>query len=182
MQEIGIEELGREIKLRNKEAFRILYRNYFATLQQYAMRYLYDQDEAENLVQEAFFSLWEHIDKYDPEGSVYAYILGIVKNNCLKYIRGLKIRDSHKDKIIEALLFSNIREEEPDRDLLVRLNEILTHLSDKQREILLKHVVESKTIPQIASELQLAESTVKTHYKRAIAILRSNFRFILFGL
>ena len=81
MQEIGIEELGREIKLRNKEAFRILYRNYFATLQQYAMRYLYDQDEAENLVQEAFFSLWEHIDKYDPERSVYAYILGIVKNN-----------------------------------------------------------------------------------------------------
>ena len=94
----------------------------------------------------------------------------------------MKIRDSHKDKIIEALLFSNIREEEPDRDLLVRLNEILTHLSDKQREILLKHVVESKTIPQIALELQLAESTVKTHYKRAIAILRSNFRFILFGL
>lgn len=87
----------------------------------------------------------------------------------------------YKDKIIGALLFANIREEEPDQDLLVRLNEILTHLSEKQREILLKHVVESKTIPRIALELQLAESTVKTHYKRAIAILRSNFRFILFG-
>lgn len=62
----------------------------------------------------------------------------------------------YKDKIIEALLFANIREEEPDQDLLVRLNEILTHLSEKQREILLKHVVESKTIPRIALELTIA--------------------------
>ena len=107
-QYIEKSNLGLRIKKRDLDAFHELYKTSFLPLQHYAMRYLYDQDEAEYLVQEAFFSLWEHIDKYDPERCVYAYILGIVKNNCLKYIRGLKIRDSHKDKIIEALLFSNI--------------------------------------------------------------------------
>lgn len=181
MQSIDIEELGRRIKSRDREAFRILYQKYFDSLQQYAMRYLYDWDEAGNLVQEAFFSLWLHADKYDGGNNVLAYIWRIVKNNCLKYIRDLKIQDSHKDKVVEALLFSNFVEDEPDQHLLARLNEILSHLTEKQREILLMHVVDSKTIPQIATELRLAESTVKTHYKRAIFILRTNLRFIFFG-
>lgn len=61
---------------------------------------------------------------------------------------------------------------EPDENLLCRLNEILDRLPDKQREVLLKHVVERKTLPSIAQELSIAESTVKTHYKRAITLLR----------
>ncbi|MFR4037310.1 MAG: RNA polymerase sigma factor [Butyricimonas faecalis] len=47
---------------------------------------------------------------------------------------------------------------------------------------MLKHVVDHKTIPDIAKELNIAESSVKTHYKRAIAFLRKNLCFILFGL
>ena len=80
------------------------------------------------------------------------------------------------------MLFSNITDEEPDEELQHRLNEILSQLPEKQKEVLLKHVVDHKTIPDIATELNIAESSVKTHYKRAIAFLRKNLCFILFGL
>jgi RNA polymerase sigma factor, sigma-70 family len=146
------------------------------------MRYLYDWDEAENLVQEAYFTLWCNLDKYDGERNIIAYLLTYVKNACLKYIRNLKIQDNNQDKIIEAMLFSNITDEEPNEELQHRLNEILSQLPEKQKEVLLKHVVERKTIPDIAKELNIAESSVKTHYKRAIALLRKNLCFILFGL
>lgn len=178
---IDIKKLGEQVKLRDKEAFRVLYQACFANLQQYAMRYLYDWHEAENLVQEAFFSLWKHLDRYDANLNIVSYLLAIVKNNCLLYIRDLKIQDNHKDKVVEALLFSNLKDEEPDQFLVARLNEVLSQLPEKQKTVLLKHVVENKTMPQIAAELAVAESTVKTHYKRAIAILRANLRFIIFG-
>lgn len=177
--DIDIKELGRRIKKRDEEAFRLLYVEYFHNLQYYAMRYLYDWDEAENLVQDAFLALWCNLDKYDGERNVVYYLLTFVRNSCLKYIRDLKIRDSNQDKVIEALLFSNMVDDEPDENLLRRLNEILSRLPDKQREVLMKHVVERKTMPEIALELDIAESTVKTHYKRAIALLRENLRFIL---
>lgn len=179
---LNIQELGRRIKKYDEEAFRILYIEYFSNLRHYAMRYLYDWDEAENLVQEAYFTLWCNLDKYDGERNIIAYLLTYVKNACLKYIRNLKIQDNNQDKIIEAMLFSNITDEEPNEELQHRLNEILSQLPEKQKEVLLKHVVERKTIPDIAKELNIAESSVKTHYKRAIALLRKNLCFILFGL
>ena len=86
-----------------------------------------------------------------------------------------------EDKMIEAILFSNLPDEEPDENLHRRLNQILTQLPEKQKEVLLKHAVEHKTLPSIAKELDIAESTAKTHYKRAIAILRKNLQFIIFG-
>ena len=179
---LDIQELGRRIKKHDEEAFRILYIKYFSNLRHYAMRYLYDWNEAEDLVQEAYFTLWCNLDKYDGERNIIAYLLTYVKNACLKYIRNLKIQDSDQDKIIEAMLFSNITDEEPDEELQHRLNEILSQLPEKQKEVLLKHVVDHKTIPDIAKELNIAESSVKTHYKRAIALLRKNLCFILFGL
>lgn len=145
------------------------------------MRYLYDWDEAENLVQDAYFTLWSNLDKYDEKRNVIAYLLTIVKNTCLKYIRNLKIQDNNRDKMIEAMLFSNLPYEEPDENLQQRLNQILAQLPEKQKEVLLKHAVEHQTLPSIAKELDIAESTAKTHYKRAIALLRKNLQFIIFG-
>ena len=178
---LDIQELGRRIKRRDEEAFRILYIEYFSDLRHYAMRYLYDWNEAETLVQDAYFTLWCNLDKYDGKRNIIAYLLTYVKNACLNYIRNLKIKDNNQDKVIEAMFFSNIVDEEPDEALHRRLNEILSQLPEKQKEVLLKHVVERKTIPDIAKELNIAESSVKTHYKRAISVLRKNLCFILFG-
>lgn len=180
--DIDIKELGRGIKKRDEKAFRLLYLEYFHRLQCYATRYLYDWEEAENIVQDAFLSLWCNLDKYDAERNVVYYLLSFVRNSCLKYIRDLKIRDNNRDKVIEALLFSNMMDHEPDEKLLSRLNEVLTRLPDKQREVLLKHVVERKTLPVIARELGVAESTTRTHYKRAITLLRENLCFIILGI
>ena len=180
-EQIDINELGKRIKRRDEEAFRVVYVEYFSKLQHYAMRYLYDWDESENRVQDAFFTLWSNLDKYDEKRNVVAYLLTIVKNACLKYIRSLKIHDNNQDKMIEAMLFSDLPNEEPDENLQRRLNQILAQLPEKQKEVLLKHAVEHKTLPSIAKELDIAESTAKTHYKRAIALLRKNLQFIIFG-
>ena len=72
------------------------------------MRYLYDWDDAEDLVQDAFLSLWSHPERYNETQPVFYYLLGIVKNNCLNYLRSLNIQYKHQDKIIEAMLFSSI--------------------------------------------------------------------------
>ena len=79
----------------------------------------------------------------------------------MKYIRNLKIRDNNQDKVIEALLFSNMTDEEPDENLLKRLNEVLSRLTKKKKEVLLKHIVERKTLPEIARELGI-------HYKNSL--------------
>lgn len=48
------------IKKRDKEAFRYLYEYYFAKMVLFAESYLYDEEEARDLVQDLFFHLWNH--------------------------------------------------------------------------------------------------------------------------
>lgn len=178
----GKDDLGSQIKKRNPAAFHKLYDTSFSKLQHYAMRYLYDWKEAENLVQDAFLALWAHPERYDDNQPVFYYLLGIVRNYCLNYLRNINIQYKHQDKIIEAMLFSNIQDPEIDEDLHERLNRVLASLPEKQREVLLLHIVEKKKISEIAQQLDIAETTVKTHFKRAMLTLRNNLQFVLFAI
>ena len=157
-QYIEKSNLGLRIKKRDLDAFHELYKTSFLPLQHYAMRYLYDWKQAEDLVQDAFLSLWDHLERYDEK------------------------QGKHQDKIIEAMLFSGIEDPEIDEDIHERLKTILDTLPEKQKEVVLLHIVEKKKIKEIATQMDIAETTVKTHFKRAMAILRNNLKLVLFGV
>lgn len=169
------------IKRREHEAFEELYDTCFTSLCRYAMRYVYDWSTAEDIVQEAFYSFWIKIDQFDVDKEPFPYLLVLVKNQCLNFIRDLKIHDSHNDKIIESMVFSAIEDSEIEPDVKKRLDLIMSKVSDKQREVLMKHVIERKTLNDIAQEMGVTSETVKTHYKRVLKIIRNNFMFIVTG-
>lgn len=177
-----IKELGFRIKNKDREAFHILYREFFASLQAYAVRYVYDWQDAQDIVQDAYFSLWANLHQYDPSRNIFSYLLVMVKNSCINHIRHLKVKDSHQDKIVEAMLFSQIDDPETDEGLKERLQQVLETLPEKGYRILTEHFWEHKKVTVIATEMGIAESTVKTHLKRVMKILRENLLFIIFGI
>jgi RNA polymerase sigma-70 factor (ECF subfamily) len=171
-----IKELGYKVKERDERAFRVLYRAYFAPLHRYATRYVYDAREAEDIVQEAFFALWKNAEAYRPEQSVVTYLLVIVKNECINYLRHLKIKDSHHDKLVEAALFAGVEEASVDSATRERLRKTMQRLPEREREVLALHVFEGQRLREIAKTMNVAESTVKTHLKRAMKTLREAIR------
>ena len=177
-----LKAIGMGIKRGDKNAFHTYYKEYFVRLQEYAVRYVYDYQEAQDIVQDAFLSLWVNSAQYDPQRNVVTYLLVIVKNACINRLRDLRIHDAHRDKIVEAMLFSNLEDPETDPGLQQRLREVLATLPEKGREILLEHFVQHKRISTIAAEMGVAESTIKTHLKRTMKVLRDNLLFILMGI
>lgn len=177
-----LKKLGYRIKARENAAFHVLYVEYFASMQVYAQRFVYNYQDAQDIVQDAFFALWTNVHLYDPRQSIVAYLLRIVRNNCLNYLRALKIRDEHKDKIIEAMIFSGMQDNNTDDELQSRLHKVLASLPEKGYQVLIAHILEHKKLKEIAGEMGIAESSVKTHLKRAIRVLREHFCFILFGI
>ncbi len=175
--------LSKRVKAQDKEAFHTLYKLYFSCLYQYAKRFVYDSEVAKDLVQDAYFALWTKIDLFDPDKTpVQAYLRGMVKNSCLNYFRNMKIKDTHADKIIEASIFSCWDTEDMDDEMRTRLNDVLCQLSDKSQDILIKHFVHKHKVKDIAEDLGISESTVKTHLKRGMKFLRKNLMFILFAV
>ena len=163
LKEDEIRTLNHRIKQGDIEAFHTLYTECFEQLCTYACRFVYDQEEAQDIVQDSFYALWTNLRFYNPDYSVLTYLTQIVKNNCYNYLNSLRIHDEHRDKIIEALLFSDLHDSEPDEDIRRRLHEVLDELPERGRAILLAHVLEKKKLKTIADEMGIAESTVKTH-------------------
>lgn len=160
------------VKKRDKEAFRYLYEHYFAKMVLFAESYLYDEEEARDLVQDLFFYLWDHATELHVSSSINAYLFTSVRNRCLNVLRDRKIRDEHNDKLFEAQLFSGTEDVAIDEDIQQRLREALDSLPDKCREIILLKVVEGKKNKEIAEQLNIAETTVKTQVQRAYRMLR----------
>lgn len=176
-----VENFNLRIKQGDLEAFHTLYVECFDKLCCYAQRFVYDYQEAQDIVQDSFFALWSSLRFYNPHYNVYTYLLQIVKNNCYNYLNSLKIHDEHQDKIIEALLYSDLSDPELDEDIRTRLHQVLAELPERGRIILLEHVLRKKKVKDIAEEMGIAESTVKTHLKRVLQTLRSRLCFILIG-
>lgn len=94
-------------------------------------------------------------------------------------MRDRKIVDSCNDKLLEAQLFAGIKDIEINETVEMRLQNALNTLPDKCREIILLKIVEGKKNKEIANQLGLAETTVKTQVQRAYRILREQLIPIL---
>lgn len=172
------------IRNRDGKALHIIYVEMFDSLQRYAYRYVYDWEEAKDIVQSAFLQLWINAGKIDPDGDIGAYLSGIVHNLCSNYLRHLNIIDTNQEKLTEAIVFQNLISDidNVSPEIRERLDKAIDSLPDKSREILLLHVVEGMKCKDIAEKYGVAESTVKTHLKRAMKVLRENLLLILFSI
>lgn len=173
--------LGRLIREKDHEAFHTLYVTTFEDLVNYAYRYVFDSDEAQDIVQSAFLQLWVSASKIDPDRDVAAYLFSIVHNLSCDYLRQLDIADSNQDKLTEAMLFLEMRDDDGiSPELKASLDEALHSLPGQGYEILMQHVVEGKKNSEIAAALGISENTVKTHLQRALRALRRQLLVMLF--
>ena len=145
----------------------------------FAESYVYDEEEAKYLVQDLFFYIWDHADSLLIKTSLKAYLFTSLRNRCLNALRDRKIVDSCNDKLLEAQLFAGIKDIEINETVEMRLQNALNTLPDKCREIILLKIVEGKKNKEIANQLGLAETTVKTQVQRAYRILREQLIPIL---
>ena len=67
--------------------FEGLYRDYFTRTLFFAQQYLPDPEEAREIAQETFVTLWEKRTEIRPDLSVQAFILTIAKHKCLNVLR-----------------------------------------------------------------------------------------------
>lgn len=71
-------------------AFEQLVRTYQPYAFSLAMRFLCDESEASDIVQESFIRVWKHIDRYDPQKKFTTWLYKIVANLCVDRLRSLK--------------------------------------------------------------------------------------------
>jgi RNA polymerase sigma-70 factor (ECF subfamily) len=132
---------------------------------------------AEDIVQEAFLSLWRAGARYDrARGSVRSWILSAVHNRAIDMFRRERVRggrDVHDDTIAERLESTSRTDEEAQRrDDARAVRGALDQLPADQRQVIELAYFGGFTHTQIAELLELPAGTVKGRMRLGLSKLR----------
>ncbi|MDR2282998.1 MAG: RNA polymerase sigma-70 factor [Sphingobacterium sp.] len=166
----------------NESAFSEMYDRYKEALYFHATRSLSDHDEARDMVQEVFASLWAKREALHVPDSVDAYLYGAIRNRILNYIAHQKVVDRYIGSIDTFLNFTTNTTDHTIRhkDLESLLLREIERLPKKMKIVFEMSRKQGMTYKQIAEELNISDQSVKKQMQRAIKILRIKIKLSLF--
>ena len=80
----------------DERAFQGLFVDYYSVLVSFAMKYLDNQEAAEDIVQDVFVKIWETREKLGGIDNLSAYLYQMVRFRSFNYLRGENSSRCHK--------------------------------------------------------------------------------------
>lgn len=89
MQSISIENILKVLRKDKHKAYRMIYDQYFERLYTIGLRYITDKQIVEEVVQDVFLKIFEHIEKarFEHDAAFFLWIKKIMINECLMHLR-----------------------------------------------------------------------------------------------
>lgn len=162
----------------DEKAFDFFFRELFPSLCFFANRMLDNRCEAEDIASFAFIKIWKRHNQFDNAKNIRAYLYQIVRNDCIKFLIQNE-RRNRTQREIEYLTIVDTRANcEADiirAELYSDLYKALNNLPTECRKVFKMLYLEGKSVKEIAKELKVSTSTVKTQKARGLATLRKKF-------
>ncbi len=168
-------ELMLRLQAGDRDAFAALVARFGARAHRVA-RGIRGADHCEDVVQEAFFSVWQSCGRYQAHrGTVASWILGIVRLRAIDAVRSSARHDRRRDdrSSLESVTDPfDIEQTVEERDHAARLRGALAALPIAQRDAIVLAYYGELSGAEIASELALPLGTVKGRIRIGLEKLR----------
>jgi RNA polymerase sigma-70 factor (ECF subfamily) len=158
-------------------AFTEIYQRYWEQMALYVLKVIHSREEARDIVQEVFVSIWKRRKELVVSGPLIAYLLRSVRNLSIRHIE----RNLDRYKFIDSLT------EQMDKlpglpevnmielkQLEEQVDKAIAALPPKMREIYLLSRQENLSYREIAQKLGIAQTTVKKQVSNALKNIRTD--------
>lgn len=158
----------------SKEAFRFLFDTYGPKIFAFAISYLKNEDDAEELLQEVFLKLWEVRANLDCSKNIKSFLFKICINLIYDFIRKRNITQAYIDYLIQnhTSFDNNTWQEVVYNDMINNLQVLVTQMPEQRQRIFRLSKEEGLTIEEIAQKLNLSHRTVENQLYRAVSFLK----------
>jgi RNA polymerase sigma-70 factor (ECF subfamily) len=159
-------------------AFEMLFKTYYQPLCNYAYTFIQDRDEAEEIVQSTFLSVWEKREGMEVRTAMKPYLYAMVRNACLNVIKHEKIKQVHvtgelavAERSVESVTRTVMAAE-----LETKIYEAMEQLPEQCRLVFKLSRFEELKYAEIAEQLSISVKTVENHMGKALKIMREQLR------
>lgn len=153
-----------------RTAMRRLYERYSGYAMAVGLRYIADRDAVQDVLQDSFVKVFAAIDRfgYRGEGSLKAWVMRIVANESLNYLK-----QNQRLQFVDEM--PDVADEDEEVDVknipMSVVMQMIQQLPAGYRTVFNQFVFEEKSHREIASDLGIKESTSASQYFRAKNLL-----------
>ncbi len=165
MLKISDREAIIKVKEGEIDYFSHIVKKYFPPIHRYLSLKIFDKDEIDDIIQNAFLSFYKAINRFDENKSVSSYLFQIVKNEMKMYFRSRK-----KTFKLDEKIAAPDKEHDYTKDDLEKLLNVLPTNQKKA----LKLLAEGYSYQEIAGKLRKPLNTIKTLIRRARLAVSQN--------
>ncbi|MEO6682794.1 MAG: sigma-70 family RNA polymerase sigma factor [Ginsengibacter sp.] len=168
------------IKATNEEVLKNLYEENYHKVENYVLANSGTRQDAKDIYQEAFISLWRNIqmDKFFPENehSINAYLFRIAKNKWLDHLRSC-----HFKKTVPLMDISENKREEKkeseelsteDAQFIIEVKKHFQELGENCQELLIRFYYKKESMRTISKQFNWTEASTRNNKYRCIQKLR----------
>ena len=144
-----------------------IYEEYFDRVYYKVLSVVKNNDDAEDICQETFISVYKNLSKFREESNIYTWIYRIAINKTYDFFKKRKLEFEINDEVLSL-------PEDINFDTKVILEEKLKLISEKEREIVILKDIYGYKLKEIAEIKNMNLSTVKSVYYKALKDMGGN--------
>lgn len=158
----------------NAEAFSEIYRRYAEPIYLQLRKKIDCREEAKDIVQEIFASLWQKHKILPKDTCLSAYLFTAAKYRAINYIAHQKVSETALNDLSKRLHAEVLASDHlvRERDLSEVIETAVSDLPDKMQVIFRMSRQDQLSHKEIAQNLNLSETTVKKQVANALKILK----------
>lgn len=152
----------------------------------HAQRFVQNEDDAEDIVADVFCDLWKRMGDICIEDGITTYLYRAVSTRALNLLRhrniaALRIEalESINEKRMEFMAKENIDDEVHSKDIGDGIEEALSELPEKCREVFVLSYINGLKSKDIAQAMNVSVRTVEAHTYKALRILRTRLKYLI---
>lgn len=169
-------QIKKQLKKGNKEALEELFRTHYNELCNFAFQYLRSTEDAEEIVQETFFRLWNKKTGIKIKKSLKSYLYTSVRNLCTEHGRHLQIKQKYMNDSIEKEYPPTPQKLLEASQLEILFKKTLEKLPERCRKIFSMSRNEGMKYSEIAEKLSISVKTVEADMGQTLKALKNTLK------
>lgn len=160
------------------EEFETIFRKHYRPLFQYALKFIDMEDDAHNIIQDIFMTVYEKKLHQKNKNHLKPYLFNAVRNSCLNFLKHKKVVNRHLAEVSFRLKEMELRDYGGSEQSLIEketfetIHQAIGSLPELQREVILLSRFEGLKNQEIANKLNVPVRTIETRIFRALSNLR----------
>lgn len=165
----------------DERTFRRFIESYSSDLLYYVRCFTRSKEEAEEIVSDVFFEVWQHKDNIDEIQNIKAWLLTITHNKTISHLRKKDISNISLtwDEVGEYAIPHELQtpdEELISREEMSRINQIIDNLPPRCKQVFVLAKIEKLPYKDIADLLSISVKTINIHVAKALELISESLK------